>query len=166
MQKFVLTCLILLVVSKEIQFAQETPHDITNNQFEITKPNSNFIFAYVTCQTSNNLNVDYVCGNSGTGSIGINKPGEGFLIQSQKQKVTITISHSLADLKDSGVIWVNPESNEINVDLNKKYEIKIPIIYDHNDLDNYIPKLTYVINKAEKDVTFKFNYEEKVKNSW
>ena len=120
MKNYLLVLLLLLVASKNIEYGVETAYDTTNNQFEFISSGNSFIFGYITCKTVNNLKMKTTI-TSGTGETSINRPGEGFLIDSNAQNVKIVITSSKTD---SGVIWINPGDKDINVDLNKKYEIK------------------------------------------
>ena len=160
MQKLLLFSLILLISSKDITFNTETAYNTeSDNLFEFTYNNDKgYIFAYISCGTSDNVWIKYGIGISG-GDTYCNKPGEGILLWPGSGKYTISIE-ATEDRKDSGTIWVNPTTNEIPVDLSKKYEGKYPIIMSKVGIENPLPELTYVISKAEKDVKFNFKYTD------
>ena len=65
-----------------------------------------------------------------------------------------------SDSNEKGTIWINPSWNELKVDLNKQYIWKIQYIgiFEHET------NLTYAINNAEKNVTFKFTYNKDSRN--
>ncbi len=158
MQKLLLISLILLASSETIEYAKETPYDSeTNFLFEITYPGTGYLFVYVSCSTVNNILVRHDDGNYNRGYISCNKPGVGKLLYpTTKNKYDLDLH---ANMKDSGIIWVNPSTNELEVDLSKKYEGKFPFIESKDDFYQ-LPQLTYVINNAERDVTFNFQYTE------
>ena len=159
MRKLLLISLFFLASSATLEYAKETSYDSeTNKQFEFTYSGSGYVFIYVSCGTVNNMDVHYSAGSSLTGSTSCNKPGVGLLLSpTTETKYNIVI---LADRKDNGTIWINPSTDELEVDLSKKYEGKYSIIISGSGIEQP-PQLTYVINNAEKDVTFNFQYTEK-----
>ena len=158
MRKLLLISLFLFASSATIEFAKETSYDSeSNNQFEFTYSGNGYVFVYVSCGTVNNLGVQYGTGNGSSGSISCNKPGVGLLLSP-----TTETNYDIAlkgNKKDSGTIWVNPSTNELAVDLSKKYEGKFSIVTTGSGIEQP-PQLTYAINNAEKDVTFNFQYTE------
>ena len=62
-----------------------------------------------------------------------------------------------SDSNEKGTIWINPSWHELNVDLNKMYEWKL----NFHSIFGLESNLTYVIDDADKNVTFKFTYNKK-----
>ena len=60
----------------------------------------------------------------------------------------------------TGTIWVHLSTDEIKVDLNKKYETK----YDFSGSLINNDSMLFSIDNAERDATFIFKYNEKAKN--
>ena len=161
MQNFLLFSLFFLVSSATIEFGKETSYSPDNGAFEFTYDGNGAVLIYVTCGSSNNMMLSYSYGRYNSGSTSINKPGEGLILDPTSEsnyKLILTNPR-----QESGVIWVNPETNEIEVDLSKKYEIKIPFIKEHiYQSQDRLSQITYAIKNAAKDITFKFEYTEKV----
>ena len=80
MQKILLISLFLLSSSATIEFGKETSYDSSSNKdLEFTYSGDGYVFAYVSCGTVDNLDVDYSTGNGLIQSTSCNKPGVGFL---------------------------------------------------------------------------------------
>ena len=162
MQKFLLASLFVLVASATVEFGKETAYAQDNYVLEFSAPSNDLIFIYVSWETVNNLDI-YIRGGGGSLTTFCNKPGEGILYNSYTAGTyNFGFSNSDASKKDNGTFWMNPSTNELGVDLNKKYEGKFPIILDSGNEKDALAQLTYTINNAEKDITFKFNYNSKV----
>ena len=129
MKKLLLISLFFLV-SSEIEFGKESPYSTEEENFalQFDYEGNGPLFIYVTCKTNNNLEIAYKVGRN-TGLSSINKPGEGIVIDPSSGKTyQIVLFSKSDDLKDNGNIWLNPSTNEIEVNLNKKYEIKFPFV--------------------------------------
>ena len=155
MKKLVLISLVFLVASKVIEFGKETPYDSSNSEFTFSYTGNGAIFVYASGSTVNSLELKISSTNTDR-KTSINKPGEGLII-SPNSGNNFKLKFLGVNSNDKGTIWVNPSTNVLPVDLNKKYEGKFPIVEDQYGI-NAVYKLTYTINNAEKDATFKFNY--------
>lgn len=79
-------------------------------------------------------------------------------------KVSGVGSHVVYLYQDSagtGTIWVNPSKNILKLDLNKRIEWKFDTVI-RKPYDFSASKLTFSIEKAEKNVQFIFKYKNKV----
>ena len=163
MQKLVLLSLLLLVASKNtiIEFEKDTPFDKDNTEFEFICQNNGVLFFYISCDYSNNIMFYLSEGESQKISSTISKPGFGSMIKIENGKTYKMKFEYRNPNNDKGTIWINPSYNEINVDLNEIYKGKFDLHFPSKD-DFRQYKLTYVINKADKDVIFKFNYNKKM----
>ena len=165
MRKLLFISLFFLVFS-EIEFGKESPYS-TEKEFvlQFEYKGNGPVFIYVTCKTNNILEIAYQVGGY-TGSHSINKPGDGIVIDPSSGKDYNIVWYNLKEnLKDSGNIWVNPSTNEIEVNLNKKYEIKFPFVVSSITPDQEgLYQLVYVVKNAEKDATFKFQYSNTVEH--
>lgn len=159
MKKLILISLVFLVASKAIEFGKETPYDSSNSEFSFSYTGNGPIFVYVSGSTVNSLSLSISSTNTDI-KTSINKPGEGLLLLPNSGN-NFKLKFIGINSKDTGTIWVNPSTNELPVDLNKKYEGKFPIDVSYGI--NTVYQLTYKINNAEKDATFKFNYNNKMK---
>lgn len=174
MQKLFFISIILLVSSASIEFGKETPFDTkTNHYFEFINQDKGFVFVYISCEKYNDSNLfGIISTTNGYTSYGSFKgPTQGILLYSATQKnyniylMKDNHMYGIDTFKDneiaSGTIWVNPSTNELPVDLSKRYERKIYVITAIFE-DTQLPKLTYAINNAEKDCTFIFKYNETI----
>jgi len=159
MKKLILISLVFLVASKVIEFGTETPYDSSNSEFTFSYTGNGAIFVYASGSTVNSLTLKISAENT-DGKTSINRPGEGLLI-SPNSSNNFKLKFLGVNSNDKGTIWVNPSTNELTVDLNKKYEGKFPIGVQYGI--NEVYKLTNKIKNAEKDATFKFNYNNKIK---
>lgn len=158
MKKLILISLVFLVASKVIEFGKETPYDSSNSEFTFSYTGNGAIFVYASGSTVNSLELKISTENT-DGQTSINRPGEGLLI-SPNSGNNFKLKFLGVNSNDKGTIWVNPSTNVLPVDLNKKYEGKFPIGDQYGI--NAVYQLTYKINNAEKDATFKFNYNNKM----
>ena len=158
MKKLILISLVFLVASKVIEFGTETPYDSSNSEFTFSYTGNGAIFVYASGSTVNSLELKITAENT-DGKTSINRPGEGLLI-SPNSGNNFKLKFLGVNSNDKGTIWVNPSTNVLPVDLNKKYEGKFPIGEEYGI--NAVYKLTYKIDNAEKDATFKFNYNNKI----
>ena len=164
MKKMLLISLFFLV-SSEIEFGKEIPYNTEQDfAFKFDYEGNGPLFIYVTCKTNNNLEIAYSVGGN-TGRSSINRPGEGIVIDPSSGKTYQIALIKTNDLKDNGNIWVNPSTNEIEVNLNKKYEIKFPFVAHSITSDQEgLYQLVYVIKNAEKDANFNFQYSQNVED--
>ena len=162
MKKIILTISLLFLVSPKnsiIEFGKEATFDKNNKEFEFThdKPDIFFIQAIFRDKLDLKLFTDgiqyYQYGND--------KGGVGLITNQHNAtsyKITLDPSSS-----NKGTIWVNPSTNELKLDMNKKVEWKFDIINNNSGPES---KLTYVIDKAEKNATFVFKYANEIKDTF
>ena len=158
MKKLILISLVFLAASKAINFGEETPYDSSNSEFTFSYTGNGAIFVYASGSTVNSLELKISSTNTDR-KTSINKPGEGLII-SPNSGNNFNLKFLNINSNDKGTIWVNPSTNVLPVDLNKKYEGKFPIGDQYGI--NAVYQLTYKIDNAEKDATFKFNYNNQI----
>ena len=161
MKNIILISLILLITSKYtmIEFGKDTLFDKDNTEFEFTFENSGILLIYVTSDSSNNIKF-YLFEDEHQIIINpIVKPGFGSMIRvNNTYSYKIKFEYTNPNSNDKGIIWINPLYNKIKVNLNETYIGK----FDLQSINTGEDKLIYVVNNAEKTVTFKFNYSEKM----
>ena len=160
MKKILLTISLLIIVSSklsEFEFGKEITFDKDNKefQFKYDKPDVFFVQAIY----GNKLDIKLILDGNTCESISREKGGMGF-VTSELEGTNYTISLNPGS-NDKGTLWVNPSKNEIKFDLNKKFEWKFDIA---KECPGPASKLTFVIDKAEKDVTFVFKYNNEIKD--
>lgn len=158
MQKIILISLLILVASinRVIEFGKEIPFDKNNNEFEFTSEENGAVFIYIIFGASNILKLN-LKNNDGTESLysSVNNPGVSIIRSiSNGYTYTINLEYSNPNSEEKGIIWLNPSSNEIKVDLNKIYEWK----FDCASIIGIESSLVYTIDNAEKSATFVFKY--------
>ena len=162
MSKLILISLLILAASKKlvIEFGQEVPFDKNNNIFRFDTGNSNAVFIHIVYGASDKLNFKMSNGAGSSATSQISNPGAGLIYSvSNGYTYTITLNYSNPISDAKGLIWINPSSNEIKVNLTKKYEWK----FDYAKISGAETKLIYAINNSEKKVTFNFKYNSKMK---
>lgn len=161
MQKFIFFSLLILITSKlsTIEYAKEIQFDMENNQFEFTAEEDGGIFVYVVFGKSDIVELVFPM-EGGDITQDVNEPGISQILGISKG-VTYKICLNYTQVsEEKGFIWINPSYNEIKVDLTKKYEWK----FDYMDYFGADSKIVYTIDNADKKVTFKFQYNEKVQD--
>jgi hypothetical protein len=161
MQKFIFFSLLILITSKlsTIEYAKEIQFDMENNQFEFTAEEDGGIFVYVVFGKSDIVELVFPM-EGGDITQDVNAPGISQILGISKG-VTYKICLNYTQVsEEKGFIWINPSYNEIKVDLTKKYEWK----FDYMDYFGADSKIVYTIDNADKKVTFKFQYNEKVQD--
>lgn len=159
MQKLIFLSLLFLITSKlnTIEYAKEIQFDMENNQFEFTAEQDGGIFIYAVFGKSDIVKLIFQA-KGGDAEIDVTAPGSSRILGiSQGETYKILLNYT-QESDEKGFIWVNPSYNEIKVDLTKKYEWK----FDYADLMGAESKLVYSIDNADKKVTYKFKYNEKV----
>ena len=161
MKKYILISLLILAASKNIviEYGKEVPFDKNNNIFQFDSGRSDAVFIHIVYGSSDSLN--FIMTNSKDSiQTGITSPGRGFIFSVDKDDTyTIRLEYSNPNSNANGTIWVNPMNNEIKVNLTNKYEWK----FDYEDTDRKEANLIYSIDNCEKNVTFEFKYNSKMK---
>ena len=99
----------------------------------------------------------------------VNPPGIGTLIPFQKDDVIKIILEFKSNTTEKGIIWMNPTTNEIKVDIHQKYQFKYDLIsnfiaqINQKLIFSKTYRIIYLIDKAEKDAKLEFKYNDKMK---
>ena len=156
MKAFLIISLFILISSKDnaIEFAKEIPFDNNNAKFEFTYDKNDNIFIKVTTNDRCKMNFDAIIHSYATD---ISKPGTSIITQ----KELVSSSYKIEFEPDkygpktfNGTFWINPSLLEVKIDINSKVEWN----YFTFTAKDELPKLTYSLDNAEKDVTFIFKY--------
>ena len=161
MQKIILVSLLILCYSKlsTIDYDKDITIDDNNKEFELVSQEDSILFMVFTSNSGGDLKFDIFEGNTEM-SHGNVKSSYYKFMRFLKGK-TYKIQFELPNKNAKGTLWVNPSYNEIEVDLGKVYQWQKE--YDLSDL--FEASLIYKIDKAEKKVTFKFEYVDKKRDS-
>ena len=166
---FIYISLLIITITKitSIEFGKETVFDINHNEFELTFPSSGALFIWVKFNINDALIVQ-LSFSSLKQSTKVLPPGIGTLIPFQKgNSVKIKLEYK-SHGSEKGIIWMNPTTKEIKVDIHQKYEFKYDLkssfmVKINQKLyfsDKY--ELIYSIDKAEKDAKLEFIYNDKM----
>ena len=161
MKKYILISLLILAASKNIviEYGKEVSFDKNNNIFQFDSGRSDAVFIHIVYGSSDSLNFIMTNSKDSIQTI-ITSPGRGLIFSVDKDATyTIRLEYSNPNSNANGTIWVNPMYNEIKVNLTKKYEWK----FDYEDTDGKAANLIYSIDNCEKNVTFEFKYNSKMK---
>ena len=161
MKNIILISLFIITLSKisEIEFNKEIPFDKNNNEFELTFPEDGALFISVVFNISDLLILKW----STKGIVVTNyvkSPGLGIVGAFSKGYSNNIILEYKSDSNAKGIIWMNPSTNEIKVDLKQTYQWKYGFTYLNKDIfGERVEKnpLTYSIDKAEKDAILNLN---------
>ena len=162
MNKLILISLLIFVASKNfaIEYGQEVSFDKNNNIFQFYSGNSDAVFIYVLFESSDKLHFKMSNGAGSSLTVDIKSPGDKFISSLRKgYTYTIELDYYNPNSDAKGLIWVNPSNNEIKVNLTKKYEWK----FDYAEISGAETKLIYAIDNSEKNVTFNFKFNSKMK---
>ena len=162
MNKLILISLLIFVASKNfaIEYGQEVSFDKNNNIFQFYSGNSDAVFIYVLFESSDKLHFKMSNGAGSSLTADIKSPGDKFISSLRKgYTYTIELDYYNPNSDAKGLIWVNPSNNEIKVNLTKKYEWK----FDYAEISGAETKLIYAIDNSEKNVTFNFKFNSKMK---
>ena len=161
MKSFILIALFLLISSdtKGIEFYKEYTFDKDNKEFKFTLEQTGLVFFYVFFDGSSKVDLKILNGDQIGLTSSIEKPGKAFIV-TLSQGASYTLSLTCTNEGESGTFLFNPTWNEIKVDLNKIYQLKLDI---KEEWPGEGAKLIYSIDNADKDVTFKFEYNKILK---
>ena len=155
MQKIILVSLLILCSSKlsTIDYATDMPFDDNNKEFELVSQEDSLLFIFINYNSGNTKfhiyenDIEILHGT-------VYIPTTANEIIRFMKGNTYKIQFELPNKNAGGKIWLNPSYNIIKVDLDKVYEWRQTC-----DLsDGMETSLTYSIDNAEKNVTFKFEY--------
>ena len=150
MKRILTISLLILISSKtnDIEFAKDIPFDNNNTEFEFTYDKTDNLFIKMISNDSCKFNLD---GGKHSYGIYLSSGETGYITEqdfANSYKITIESEKNV-----KGTFWINPSLIEVKIDLNSKVEWNH---YTHAAKNQ--PKLTYAIDKAEKDATFIFKY--------
>ena len=165
MRNIIFISLLIITLSKvsEIEFNKEIPFDKNNNEFELTFPEDGSLYISVTFKISDLLVLKW----STKGKVvtnNVKSPGLGIVGAFSKGDSNKIILEYKSDSNATGIIWMNPSTNEIKVDLKQTYQWKYGFTYlSTNIFGEGVEKnpLTYSIDKTEKDTILEFRYDER-----
>ena len=167
MRNIIYISLIIIALSKvnKIEFAKEIPFDINNNEFELTFSDNGTLFISVTFEYSYCLNLT-IFFKEYKREFKVIPPGISTVVpfvKNYNNKIKLEYNNSCLDKK--GLIWMNPSTNEIKVNLNQAYEWKYDYFESHTEytqiLNSNINKLTYSIDNARNNALLKFKYNDR-----
>ena len=152
----------LLIITFSIANTNYFGKDITfdmknNNAFEFTFAQDGSLYVQVDFLVNELLilNIRSYDGKVSEYSV-VPAPGKASIIPFKKGiPVIIDLMYKYISNK-KGIIWMNPSINEIKVDLKQKYEWKFN--YNYKLAHNIQYPLVYSIDKAKKDATLMFRY--------
>ena len=142
------------------EFGKQIPFDMNNNnEFEFVFDHDGSLFIQVDFPKNDLLTLNIQSyDNSVSESYVVNSPGKTTVIPYKKgYSVKIKLSYKTSS-NEKGIIWMNPSTKEIKVDLNQKYEWKYD--YKMTRSHNIISNLTFSIDNAEKDAILEFKFNE------
>ena len=159
MQKLILISLLIFSSSKlsTLEFGKEFSFNKDNKEFEFTCQKTGNLFFYLIFKSSQTITFTLYEGENKRKIITSNNYEKGSIFRITKGNV-YKIIFEFEDENDQGIIWVNPSYNKINVNLNESYQWKFDSINKNVGLD----PLIYAVENAEKNVTFKFEYNSKI----
>ena len=168
MKNIIFISLIIIALSKEseIEFNKEILFNKSyNNEFEQKFPVEGSLYISIKFNVSNILNLNFIFRNQKIYQK-INSPGVGIIMPFEKNYPYKLQLEYNSPSNESGIIWMNPSTNEIKVDLKQTYQWKYSFTYLNKDIfGERVEKnpLTYSIDKAEKDAILEFKYDSKYK---
>ena len=166
MKKILLLYLLIITISLKnaVEFGKEITFSRNNNNlFEFTFNQYGLLFVQIDFPKNNLLELkaeSKVQSKYFEQLIQVTKPGISAVIPFDPNKPVKIILSYINPSDEKGIIWMNPSTVEIKVDLNKKYEWKYDFSGDINCSPHY--KLIYSIDKAEKDMILQFKYNENI----
>ena len=143
-------------LGKEIYFDKNN-----NNAFKLIFQKNGALFIRVDFNISGVVNLDISSTTYNFREI-IDSPGLVHVIPFKKKKQIIIRLKYESSINEKGIIWMYSSTEEIKVDLNKKYEFKYDFKGNYNN--NKIYQLIYSIDKAAKDAKLEFNYNSIIGN--
>ena len=146
----------------DVEFGEDIPFDIRNKEFELTFQEAGALFISISFDTPNLLDL-IVFFRRINFRIPVQPPGLGMVIPFESG-ATNTIVLQYGNLSNKkGIIWMNPSSKEINVNLNQTYEWKYDFKYTYSETVFFPYELKYSIENTEKDAILEFKYNNNFK---
>ena len=168
MKNIIFISLIIIALSKEseIEFNKEILFNKSyNNEFELKFPVEGSLYISIKFNVSNILNLNFIFRNQKIYQK-INSPGVGIIMPFEKNYPYKLQLEYKSPSNESGIIWMNPSTNEINANLNQTYEWKFDFrVKQLSVAANFgaaRKPLVYSIDNAEKDVLLEFQYNKKM----
>ncbi len=167
--------IVLLIIAPpkiEEKFGKEIPFSFPGTYFDLTFPENGVLFISIKFATSKALRLSLKFKNHDKEVI-VESPGYAAAIPYEKyynNKIVLEYE-SISYSNEKGIIWMNPSSDEIKVNLSEIYEWKYDFQRSYatdelNTAKHYVELLTrspllYTIDDAEKDVILEFDYNDK-----
>ena len=167
MKNIIFISILIKALSKvsEIEFNKEIPFDKNNNEFELTFPEDGALYISVSFNISYLLVLKWSTKDKVV-KRDVVSPGLGIVGAFSKGNSNKIILEYKSDSNAKGIIWMNPSTNEIKVDLKQTYQWKYGFTYLNKDIFGERVEqnpLTYSIDKAEKDAILEFKYDSEYK---
>ena len=115
---------------KNLEYGVETSFDKNNNEFTFTYNGQGRSYLLINIEYSSyDLEYQHTCDTGQSNIMTVNEPGLANLFPLYNSEVQhqIKLGYENANSNVGGKIWINPLNNELNVDLNKKYSLKVPL---------------------------------------
>lgn len=155
-----------IATSKELtsqKFGEDIAFDKNNKEFDFLYEGegTDTLIIFVEYNSNELQYIHTVEDSQSSLTITLDKPGEGFTFSVYNSNPKHHIKLDNIPSNGKGKLWINPLKNKISIDLNenKKYGKMFYIVEEHSN--NPLSPLTFEINNASKDATFKFEYEAK-----
>ena len=135
MRNIIFISLLIITLSKvsEIEFNKEIPFDKNNNEFELTFPEDGALYISVTFNISYLLVLKWSTKDKVV-KRDVVSPGLGIVGAFSKGNSNKIILEYKSDSNAKGIIWMNPSTNEIKVDLKQTYQWKYGLTYLNKDI--------------------------------
>ena len=142
------------VLGKEIYFDRNN-----NNAFKLIFPKDGGLFIRVDFNVYDVVNLKIISLHYNYSEV-IVPPGLVHVIPFKKGKPILISLIYKSSINDTGIIWMQPSTQEIKVDLNQAYQLKYDFSGNYNNKIYLLTyRLIYLIDKASKDVRLQFNYK-------
>lgn len=142
-------------ISSNIVFDVNQSFDKDNHVFTFSNEVEKTAYYLVVINTSEKLQYDYECTDSGKKSGNATKE-PNFIIKAQKGECNINIYSSSWAFDVKGTIFIHPLDKEISVDFEtKKYELNSLVNFNES-----FPPLVFSISNLKKDTEVHFSYSK------
>ena len=164
MNLFIFIFIFIITLSKinSVEYGKEIIFDKDNNKFILTFPQNGVLLVSVKINTPNLL-IFRAYFNKRNILRKVETSGLGIIVPFEKGYTNSIVIDYKESSNEKGIIWMNPSTNEIKVNLNEIYEWKYDVKETITDLNLKSYNMTYSIDNAEKDALLVFKYNNKFK---
>ena len=164
MYLFIFIFILIITLSKinSVEYGKEIIFDKDNNEFKLTFQQNGVLLVSVKINTPNLL-IFRAYFNRRNILRKVETSGLGIIVPFEKGYTNSIVIDYKESSNEKGIIWMNPSTNEIKVNLNETYEWKYDVKEIITDLNLKSYNITYSIDNAEKDVLLVFKYNNKFK---